>query len=109
MRLSAPPLLASLLSSALVACGQPKLDGFDDPAPTGSDSATDSTGADSGTGGTGGTTDTDISGLNGAAPSGDTSLPTFTAQNMDGSPRTRDDLLGHPTVMWFYPLANTGG
>jgi len=94
------------LSLSLLACSEPKLDGFDDSSGS-TGNSTDSTGDSEGT--TGGTTDTDISGLHGAAPSGDTSLPEFTATNMDGSPRTRDDLQGHPTIIWFYPLANTGG
>lgn len=35
--------------------------------------------------------------------------PQFVATNMDGTGRAREDLLGHPTVMWFYPAAGTGG
>lgn len=35
--------------------------------------------------------------------------PEFVATNMDGTGRSREDLLGHPTVMWFYPAAGTGG
>ena len=27
----------------------------------------------------------------------------------DGQPRTPDDLLGKPTVLWFYPMAMTPG
>ena len=35
--------------------------------------------------------------------------PTFSVLNEDEQVRTRDDLLGHPTVMWFYPAAATSG
>jgi len=35
--------------------------------------------------------------------------PDFTATNYDGAARTREDLLGSPTVMWFYPAAATSG
>jgi len=29
--------------------------------------------------------------------------------NLDGTPRTRDALMGHPTVVWFFPFAGTPG
>jgi hypothetical protein len=29
--------------------------------------------------------------------------------NEKGEERTKADLLGHPTVLWFYPAAETGG
>ncbi|MFK7930694.1 MAG: hypothetical protein AB8H79_21090 [Myxococcota bacterium] len=29
--------------------------------------------------------------------------------NLDGTPRSRDDLMGHPTVVWFFPFAGTPG
>jgi peroxiredoxin len=35
--------------------------------------------------------------------------PEFDALNYDESPRSRDDLIGQPTVMWFYPLAASSG
>jgi hypothetical protein len=35
--------------------------------------------------------------------------PTFSALNQKGEQRGRDDLLGHPTVLWFYPAAATAG
>lgn len=37
------------------------------------------------------------------------SAPEFAVVNHRGEPRTRDDLLGHPTVMWFFPVAGTPG
>lgn len=51
----------------------------------------------------------DWSRLHGTLPAEQLSLPVFTATNMDGSVRTEDDLLGHVTLMWFYPAAATGG
>lgn len=47
--------------------------------------------------------------LNGTIPPGDVPAPDFTATAHTGEARTRADLLGHPTVMWFYPEAYTGG
>lgn len=55
------------------------------------------------------TADTAVAGLNGTAPASDVPPPDFTATNMDGAARTQADLLGHPTVMWFYPAAATAG
>lgn len=47
--------------------------------------------------------------LNGTVPPGDVPAPEFTATAHTGDPRTRADLLGRRTVMWFYPAAFTGG
>lgn len=47
--------------------------------------------------------------LVGQPPENPVPLPEFTATNMDGSPRTSADLLGHRTVIWFYPAAGTFG
>ena len=47
--------------------------------------------------------------LNGVIPGFALSAPTFAATNMDGTSRGRPDLIGHPTVLWFYPLAETPG
>lgn len=46
---------------------------------------------------------------NGTVPASPAALPEFAATNLDGSGRAREDLLGHPTVMWFYPAAATAG
>ena len=35
--------------------------------------------------------------------------PEFTALNQEGIERTRADFMGRPTVIWFYPAANTPG
>lgn len=47
--------------------------------------------------------------LHGTTPEEALPLPDFTATNMDGSSRTGVDLVGHPTIVWFYPAAATGG
>jgi hypothetical protein len=47
--------------------------------------------------------------LNGTPPISPRPAPEFTVLNRDGTTRTRADLLGHPTVIWFYPAAYTGG
>ncbi len=48
-------------------------------------------------------------GLFGTVPVSPLPPPEFRATADDGTPRSRDDLLGHPTVLWFYPAAATGG
>ena len=48
-------------------------------------------------------------GLNGTAPDDAIGVPEFVATNRDATGRSRQDVLGHPTVMWFYPAAGTGG
>ena len=83
----------------LLACTAPK-DAADDTAAVADSGDTDA--VDSG--------DTDLpDGLNGTAPDAPVALPTFTARNQAGETRTDADLLGHPTVMWFYPAAGTYG
>lgn len=64
----------------------------------------DSGGGDSGGGDTGGTAE-----LYGTAPETPVPLPDFSATNRDGAARGPADLQGHPTAMWFYPAAFTGG
>ena len=45
----------------------------------------------------------------GVPPEAPVALPDFTATNRDGGARGPADLRGSPTVMWFYPAANTFG
>jgi len=47
--------------------------------------------------------------LYGVVPGNSISAPQFTVVNHDGSTRTREDLIGHRTVMWFFPFARTPG
>ena len=69
----------------------------DDPD---SDSGSDSGGSDS----------PDVpDGTHGTLPDVALEAPDFAATNRDGGARDREDLLGHPTIMWFYPAAGTYG
>ena len=75
----------------------------------GSDGADGTDGAD-GADGADGTDGTDGGATtNGTPPGRDVPAPDFVATNRDGTGRDREDLLGHPTVMWFYPAAGTAG
>ncbi len=47
--------------------------------------------------------------LNGHIPDEPVPAPKFSATNMDNTGRTRPDLIGHPSVLWFYPAAGTAG
>ena len=47
--------------------------------------------------------------LHGERPAAPISTPEFKALDQHGQPRTKAALLGHPTVMWFYPAAATAG
>lgn len=53
--------------------------------------------------------DVDAADLYGVAPQTAVAAPEFTAINHDGATRTREDLLGHRTVMWFFPFAQSPG
>ena len=48
-------------------------------------------------------------GLNGMEPSENLPVPTFSALSHLGEARSQADLVGQPTVMWFFPLAGTYG
>jgi len=82
-------------------------------ASKGDDESDDSTGDNDETGDLDDTSDdvedVDPAELNGTVPDVATPAPDFVATNRDGAARAREDLLGHPTVMWFYPAAATGG
>jgi cytochrome oxidase Cu insertion factor (SCO1/SenC/PrrC family) len=45
----------------------------------------------------------------GAAPVAALPLPDFKATSHDGTPRGPEDLRGHPTVLWFFPMVGTPG
>ena len=47
--------------------------------------------------------------LIGTLPEAPRPVPEFEVLAQTGEPRTQADLLGHPTVMWFYPMAGTPG
>ena len=73
------------------------------------DGGTDDGGTDAGDSGDDGSAGIDWDSLNGDVPASPVSAPEFAATNMDNTARAREDLLGHPTVMWFYPAALTPG
>lgn len=82
-----------------------------------SDGAAVDSGAGAGGGAADGAGDGGVGGDSGATPPSfhgtrpDEALPApdFAATNRDGAARDREDLLGGPTVMWFYPAATTAG
>ena len=89
-----------MLLALSLACQPPEDDGT--PVDT---AAEDSGGQD-----TDDTDDTDLPGaLNGTPPGEAVPAPEFAARDEHGAARSRDDLLGHPTVLWFYPAAGTYG
>lgn len=45
----------------------------------------------------------------GTIPAEQLALPDFKALNHNGESRGKDDLIGHPTVLWFYPRSGTPG
>lgn len=47
--------------------------------------------------------------LHGKVPEVALDAPEFVATSHDGTTRGKPDLLGHPTVMWFFPFSGTPG
>ena len=47
--------------------------------------------------------------LNGTRPNSALPAPDFVAINSDETLRDKEALLGHPTVMWFFPFSGTPG
>ena len=45
----------------------------------------------------------------GTAPTSDLPVPEFTAHNYDSEVRNKENLIGQPTVLWFFPAAGTYG
>jgi len=93
-------------------------DGTDSGSQTGdsgtSDETTTSDTEDAGNGGDGTTDeepDLDLAGLDlhGTIPPEELASPEFVVTNLDEGSRTEADLLGQPTVMWFFPAAGTPG
>lgn len=103
-----------MLVSLLFACTPLKLSddvGTEGQANDSADTAaTDSGSDDSGSGDSADTNvDTATEGLHGEWPQNALPVPDFDAKNLDNSPRSKPDLVGHPTVVWFYPLAGSSG
>lgn len=99
-----------LLLSLLLGCSGAG-DGADGDGGLADGGVADGGAADGGVAGDGAAGDggLDPSQLNGTAPAKALPLPEFAATNRDGAARDREDLLGSPTVMWFYPKASTAG
>ena len=51
----------------------------------------------------------DTTNLYGTAPAQAVPAPQFTVYSHEDETRTREDLIGHPTVGWFFPFADTPG
>lgn len=51
----------------------------------------------------------DTASYHGTQPPRALAAPEFVAHNYDNAVRGRQDLLGHPTVMWFFPATGTPG
>ena len=97
-----------LLLICLSACSPGDSDQGDDSDSLAGD--TSGSGTDTYSGGDGDSDPVDVpSGTNGSVPDEALEAPDFAATNRDGGARDREDLLGHPTVMWFYPAAGTYG
>jgi hypothetical protein len=87
-----------------------------DPADSGGDSlASDTPAADTPTSDTPNTGDPSgidsglYAKLNGTRPTTALPAPDFVAINSDETLRDKEALLGHPTVMWFFPFSGTPG
>ncbi len=92
-------LVAAL--SFFTGCAEPTSKDSGPAADTASDTAAD-TATDT-------ATDTAALDLIGTPPDAALDAPEFDAQNRDGGARARADLVGQPTVMWFFPSADTPG
>ena len=99
-------LICGVLGFAAVGCGQ-------GDTPDNTQTTTTTTGTTTSTTDTSTTTTTtttiDTTALYGTAPTQPVPAPEFLAYSHEGEPRTREDLMGHPTVIWFFPLADTPG
>ena len=92
-----PPVMLLLLA-CVTAGDKESAPGDDSSATADSDSATDTD-----------TVTTLPDEYNGVQPESPVELPEFAARNQLGEGRGPEDLLGQPTVMWFYPAAGTSG
>jgi hypothetical protein len=102
MRLIVPSFLLAACSSA--AAVRPDLDIDTVPAEETGTTITDSDTTD-----TTSPSEIDWSSLNGTLPPEALPAPEFLAHNFDNAVRDRDALIGHPTVMWFFPATGTPG
>jgi len=102
------PLLAMSCSTQSSARGdQTTAASSDNDANTGSEDDGNSDSNDDGNAGDDDSTPPAVEELHGQAPAQPLGVPTFEALNSDGATRSTPDLLGHPTVLWFFPYAGT--
>ncbi len=97
--------MLSLALAALLGCAAPADKDEDD----GEGGSADDSAAPDDDDDDGAANDVEPDELNGTVPDEALAAPEFVATNRDGGARAREDLLGHPTVMWFYPAAATAG
>ena len=97
-------LICGVLGFAAVGCGQ-----GDTPDNTQTTTTTTSTSTTDTNTTTTTSTTIDTTELFGTAPTQPVPAPEFLAYSHEGEPRTREDLMGHPTVLWFFPFADTPG
>lgn len=98
----------SILLLALLACTKPSPEPGETAAPLDTAHAADTADtadtvvetADTGSG---------LPSLHGTVPDEAVALPAFVATAHTGETRGPADVLGHPTVLWFYPRASTAG
>ena len=100
-----------MFAALLFACTPLDLDSAGQVADSsGADTSSHDSATDSGSGDSADTSDSINTGdLHGTVPTESLPAPEFAAINRDGSARSKPDLVGHPTVIWFYPLANSSG
>lgn len=99
----------SMLMLLLLACGDPKGDDGAGPLDSGDDRPDDTAGGDDTSSGDDTAGDTAEDGYYGEVPADPIALPAFSATSQDGTGLGPEDVLGHPTVMWFYPVAAGAG
>lgn len=102
MRLIVPSLLLAACSGAPV--DRPDLNIDTVPVQETGTTVTDSDTTDTTT-----PAEIDWSSLNGTVPPEALPAPEFLAHNFDNAVRHREALIGHPTVMWFFPATGTPG
>lgn len=97
-----------LLLAACTGGTNPPPIGTTPSSPVDSATTTEPTGTTATSGHTGGTTPEPV--LFGTVPPVNLPVPEFSeVVAMDGTARSSADLIGKPTVLWFYPQAFTGG
>ena len=108
-------VICGVFSIATIGCGPADTSEQTQSTPTTTVTTTTTSGTSgtttTGTTPTTGTTSTtiDTTNLYGTLPAKAIPAPKFTAYSHEDEMRTREDLIGHPTVLWFFPFADTPG